>query len=191
MARRKRKQSLPVDPVTIDITGMSHDGRGIGRIDGKTTFVDNALPGETVQFVYTQKRGKFDEGRTVEVLKASNDRVDPRCAQANICGGCSLQHMASDAQINMKQGVLLEQLQHFGALQPEEVLAPLTGPIYGYRRKARLGVKFVIKKEAVLVGFREKRNSFLAEIEQCHVLAEEVGLRFPEIKDLVMSWTYR
>ena len=187
MARRKRKQSLPVDPVTIEITAMSHDGRGIGRIEGKTTFVDSALPGETVRFVYTQKRGKFDEGRTVEVLNPCSDRVEPRCAQANICGGCSLQHMSPDAQIQMKQGVLLEQLQHFGALQPEEVLPPLTGPIYGYRRKARLGVKFVIKKESVLVGFREKRNSFLAEIEQCHVLAEEVGLRFPELKQLIMS----
>ena len=187
MARRKRKQSLPVDPVTIEITAMSHDGRGIGRLDGKTTFVDSALPGETVRFVYTQKRGKFDEGRTVEVLNPCSDRVEPRCAQANICGGCSLQHMSPDAQIQMKQGVLLEQLQHFGALQPEEVLPPLTGPIYGYRRKARLGVKFVIKKESVLVGFREKRNSFLAEIDQCHVLAEEVGLRFPELKQLIMS----
>ena len=187
MARRKRKQSLPVDPVTIEITAMSHDGRGIGRIEGKTTFVDSALPGETVRFVYTQKRGKFDEGRTVEVLNPCSDRVEPRCAQANICGGCSLQHMSPDAQIQMKQGVLLEQLQHFGALQPEEVLPPLTGPIYGYRRKARLGVKFVIKKESVLVGFREKRNSFLAEIDQCHVLAEEVGLRFPELKQLIMS----
>ena len=187
MARRKRKQSLPVDPVTIQITALSHDGRGIGRIDGKTTFVDSALPGETVRFVYTQKRGKFDEGRTVDVVEASEDRVIPRCAQADLCGGCSLQHMNPMAQITMKQGVLLEQLQHFGALQPEEVLPPLTGPAYGYRRKARLGVKYVIKKESVLVGFREKRNSFLAEIEQCHVLAEEVGLRFPELKALIMS----
>lgn len=187
MARRKRKQSLPVDPVTIDITAMSHEGRGIGRIEGKTIFVDSALPGETVRFVYTKKSGKFDEGRTVEVIQASPDRVEPRCAQASICGGCSLQHMSTDAQIYMKQGVMLEQLQHFGALQPEEVLPPLTGPVYGYRRKARLGVKFVIKKESVLVGFREKRNSFLAEIDQCHVLAEEVGLRFPEIKALIMS----
>ena len=187
MARRRRKQSLPTEPVTIDITALSHDGRGIGRIEGKTVFVDSALPGETVNFVYTQKRGKFDEGRTVAVLKASADRVSPRCAQAGLCGGCSLQHMEPAAQIHMKQGVLLEQLQHFGELQPEEILQPLTGPEYGYRRKARLGVKYVAKKEAVLVGFREKRNSFLAQIDQCHVLAGEVGLRFPELKQLVMS----
>jgi len=187
MARRRRKQPLPVDPVTIDITALSHDGRGIGRIEGKTVFVDSALPGETVNFIYTQKRGKFDEGRTVEVLKSCADRVEPRCAQAGLCGGCSLQHMDPQAQIEMKQGVLLEQLQHFGGLQPAEILEPLTGPEYGYRRKARLGVKYVTKKEAVLVGFREKRNSFLAQIDQCHVLAQEVGLRFPELKQLVMS----
>ena len=187
MARRRRKQSLPVDPVTIEITALSHDGRGIGRIEGKTVFVDSALPGETVNFIYTQRRGKFDEGRTVEVLKSCADRVEPRCAQAGLCGGCSLQHMDPKAQIEMKQGVLLEQLQHFGDLQPAELLEPLTGPEYGYRRKARLGVKYVTKKEAVLVGFREKRNSFLAQIDQCHVLAQEVGLRFPELKQLVMS----
>lgn len=187
MARRRRKQTLPADPVELQITALSHDGRGIGRIEGKTVFVDSALPSETVKFVYTQKRGKFDEGRTVEVLQPSVERVQPQCAQAHLCGGCSLQHMEPQAQIAMKQGVLMEQLQHFGELQPEEVLAPLTGPIYGYRRKARLGVKYVAKKESVLVGFREKRNSFLAEIDQCHVLAEEVGLKFPELKQLVMS----
>lgn len=187
MARRRRKQTLPADPVELQITALSHDGRGIGRIEGKTVFVDSALPSETVKFVYTQKRGKFDEGRTVEVLQPSAERVQPQCAQAHLCGGCSLQHMEPQAQITMKQGVLMEQLQHFGELQPEEILAPLTGPIYGYRRKARLGVKYVAKKESVLVGFREKRNSFLAEIDQCHVLAEEVGLKFPELKQLVMS----
>lgn len=187
MARRRRKKQLPTEPVQIDIESLSHDGRGVGRIDGKATFVDAALPGETVMFQYTQQRGSFDEGRAIEVLKASDDRVEPRCAQASLCGGCSLQHMNPEAQIAMKQGVLLEQLQHFGELQPDEVLPPMTGPHYGYRRKARLGVKFVIKKDAVLVGFREKRNSFLAEIEQCHVLAKEVGLRFPEIKQLILG----
>jgi 23S rRNA (uracil1939-C5)-methyltransferase len=185
MARRRRKQQLPQDPVEIQITALSHDGRGIGRIEGKTVFVDNALPEETVQFLYTQKRGKFDEGRAVEILNTSADRVQPRCAQANLCGGCSLQHMQPAAQIAMKQAVLMEQLQHFGELSPLEVLAPLTGPSYGYRRKARLGVKYVTKKEAVLVGFREKRNSFLAEIDQCHVVTPEVGLKFPEMKQVI------
>jgi len=189
MARRRTKKILPADPVTLEVTALSHDGRGIGRIEGKTVFVDSALPGETVQFIYTQQRGKFDEGRTIAVLQASAERVTPRCAQADLCGGCSLQHMDPVAQIAMKQGVLLEQLAHFGNLQlaSEAILPPLTGPEYGYRRKARLGVKYVNKKDAVLVGFREKRNSFLAEIDQCHVLAEEVGLRFPEFKQLIMS----
>ncbi|MGB3621078.1 23S rRNA (uracil(1939)-C(5))-methyltransferase RlmD [Ketobacter sp. MCCC 1A13808] len=186
MARRRRKQKLPTEPVLIDITALSHDGRGIGRIDGKATFVDGALPGEQVMFEYTQKRSSFDEGRVVELLTAAANRVQPRCAQATICGGCSLQHLDPQAQIESKQSVLLEQLEHFGALQPQALLAPMTGPHYGYRRKARLGVKYVLKKESVLVGFREKRNSFLAEIEKCHVLAPEIGLIFPEIKALVM-----
>ncbi len=187
MSRRRKRKPLPTEPVQIEINSLSHDGRGVGRIEGKAVFVDAALPGETVMFQYTSKRSSLDEGRAVEVLNASADRVQPRCAQALICGGCSLQHLQPEAQIAMKQGVLLEQLQHFGELKPQEILEPMTGPYYGYRRKARLGVKYVVKKDAVLVGFREKRNSFLAEIDQCHVLAEEIGLKFPEIKQLVLG----
>jgi 23S rRNA (uracil1939-C5)-methyltransferase len=185
MARRRRKNNLPADPVDLTIDGMSHDGRGVGHIEGKTVFVDGALPSEQVQFQYTSKRSKFDEGRAVEILASSPQRVDPRCAQALLCGGCSLQHMSTEGQITMKSDVLMEQLAHFGGQKPEHVLEPMVGPLFGYRRKARLGVKYVEKKGAVLVGFREKRNSFLAEIDQCHVLAPEVGLAFPELKELI------
>ncbi len=173
--------------MAIEITALSHDGRGIGRVEGKTVFVDGALPGEQVNFLYTQRRGRFDEGRALEVLRASPERVTPRCPHAAVCGGCSLQHQAPQAQILTKQGVLLEQLQHFGQVQPDTLLPPLTGPEFGYRRKARLGVKYVFKKETALVGFREKRNSFLAEIDQCHVLTEDIGLRISELRSLVAS----
>ncbi len=191
MARRQRKQPIPPQPVEITIDSLAHDGRGVGRINGKATFVEGALLGEKVVMQYNQCRGKFDEGRVVEVLEPSPERVQPLCSAASICGGCSLQHMRSDAQIAMKHKILQDQLAHFGDLKPEHWLEPMTGPIFGYRRKARLGAKYVEKKGRALVGFREKSSSFLAEIEQCHVLVPEVGLAFPEFKQLIESLQQR
>lgn len=184
MARRRTKR-LPEIPVAATIESLSHDGRGIARPQGKTTFIDNALPGEQVMFRYTSVRSKFDEGRAVEVLEPSPDRVEPPCAHSMICGGCSLQHLAPETQIQRKQAVLEEQFAHFGGLRPERWLEPLTGPVTGYRGKARLGVKFVEARQQTLVGFREKRNSFLADLAGCEVLVPEVGHRLHELRALV------
>lgn len=191
MSKRSRKKPVPQTPVEISIDSLTHDGRGVGRIEGKAVFVDGALLGERVVLQYTECHSKYDEGRAIEILESSPDRVEPRCAQANLCGGCSLQHMSSPAQIAMKQNILLDQLKHFGDLQPQELLPPMTGPEFGYRRKARLGAKYVPKKGGVLLGFREKRTSFLAQIDQCHVLVPEVGLAFPEIKQLIETLQQR
>ncbi|MBL7251202.1 23S rRNA (uracil(1939)-C(5))-methyltransferase RlmD [Alloalcanivorax sp. C16-2] len=186
MARR-RKKKLPEMPVAATIESLSHDGRGIARLDGKTTFIDNALPGEQVFFQYTYMRRKFDEGRAVDILEASPDRVEPPCAHALICGGCSLQHVAPASQIQRKEAVLAEQLAHFGGLQPDRWLAPLTGPVTGYRGKARLGAKFIEARGETLVGFREKRNSFLADLHRCEVLIPEVGHRLDDLRALMDS----
>ena len=172
-------------PVAATIESLSHDGRGIARLDGKTTFIDNALPGEQVFFQYTYMRRKFDEGRAVEILEASPDRVEPPCAHALICGGCSLQHVAPASQIRRKEAVLAEQLAHFGGLQPESWLAPLTGPVTGYRGKARMGAKFIDARGETLVGFREKRNSFIADLHRCEVLIPEVGHRLDDLRALM------
>ena len=184
MARRRKKQ-LPETPVAATIESLSHDGRGIARLDGKTTFIDNALPGEQVFFQYTFMRRKFDEGRAVEILDPSPDRVTPPCAHSLICGGCSLQHLDPAVQIHRKQAVLAEQLEHFGGLRPDRWLEPLTGPVTGYRGKARLGVKYVDAKGDTLVGFREKRNSLIADLAQCEVLIPEVGHRFRDLRALI------
>ncbi|MCQ6263272.1 23S rRNA (uracil(1939)-C(5))-methyltransferase RlmD [Alcanivorax sp. MM125-6] len=184
MARR-RKKKLPEMPVAATIESLSHDGRGIARLDGKTTFIDNALPGEQVFFQYTYMRRKFDEGRAVEILEASPDRVEPPCAHALICGGCSLQHVAPASQIRRKEAVLAEQLAHFGGLQPESWLAPLTGPVTGYRGKARMGAKYIDARGETLVGFREKRNSFIADLHRCEVLIPEVGHRLDDLRALM------
>ncbi|MFT0140618.1 23S rRNA (uracil(1939)-C(5))-methyltransferase RlmD [Alcanivoracaceae bacterium MT1] len=181
----RRKKKLPETPVAATIESLSHDGRGIARLDGKTTFIDNALPGEEVMFKFTYRRRKFDEGRAVEILSPSPDRVTPPCEHAGLCGGCSLQHVAPERQIARKQAVLEEQLAHFGGLTPERWLDPLTGPVTGYRAKARMGVKYVEGRGETLVGFREKRNSFIADLRQCEVLIPEVGHRFMDFRALI------
>ena len=189
MARRRhRKQRLPQDPVETIIETLSHDGRGIARIDGKTVFIDGALTGETINFLYTKKNSKYDEGKIVDLLaNSSSDRVDAKCQHFGVCGGCSLMHMSSEAQLRLKQTTLAEQLKHFGGLTPESWLEPLKGPLWAYRRKARLGVKHVPKKERVLVGFREKGSPFLAVLEHCEVLDQRVGARLAELGEMIAN----
>ncbi|NOX09436.1 MAG: 23S rRNA (uracil(1939)-C(5))-methyltransferase RlmD [Gammaproteobacteria bacterium] len=185
MSRRSRKARLPVDPVRTTIESLSHDGKGVTHIEGKTIFIDGALPGEEIEFLYTSKRKSFDEGRVCEVITASEDRVEPRCRHAAICGGCSLQHMSAEAQIKAKHEILMDNLQRIGQVIPETQLEPLTGPVWGYRHKARMGARYVIKKEKMLVGFREKRSGFLAELDQCEVLHPAVGMKLRALADLI------
>lgn len=171
---RRRNKRLPEEPVEVEITAMSSEGRGIAHVDERTVFIDQALPGERVLFKYTRLTSKIAEGCTTEVLQASDLRVEPKCEAFKMCGGCSLQHMSSAAQIDLKQSMLLDQLKHNDVI-PEEVLPPLLGPEYGYRHKARLGVRYVHKKEKVLVGFRERNSSFITETSRCEVLHASVG----------------
>ena len=185
MARRRKRLSR--DPIEVVIDSLSHEGRGIANQDGKVVFVDGALPGERVTFQLTNRRKTFDEGKLVEVLEASPDRIEAKCAHYGLCGGCSLQHLSSEDQIKHKQSVLLEQFEHIGGVQPEEVLPPLTSPIWGYRRKARLGAKHVPKKGGALVGFREKASPYIADISQCEILDPTVGLRLMDLRELIDS----
>ena len=186
MARRHRRRKLPQDPVEVTIESLSHEGRGIARIEGKTIFIDGALTGETVKFLYTKKNSKYDEGKTVEVISSvSSDRVEAKCQHFGLCGGCSLMHMAPEAQLALKQKTLEEHLTHFGNVAPQKWLEPLTGPLFGYRRKARLGVKHVPKKERVLVGFREKGTPYLALLDRCEVLDQRVGARLAELGEMI------
>ncbi len=189
--RRSRKQKLPQDPVQAEIESLSHEGRGVAHIDGKAVFISGALPGEKVTFIYTGKRRSHDEGKIAEVLQASPDRVEPRCPHYAICGGCSLQHLSPQAQIQYKQKSMLDSLKHLGKVEPQEVFAPITGDSWGYRRKARLGVKFVFKKDKVLVGFRERHGSFLADIQSCEVLHESVGKKLQDLQTMMYAMDSR
>jgi 23S rRNA (uracil1939-C5)-methyltransferase len=173
--------------IEADIIDLSHDGRGVARVQGKATFVTRALPGERVRARVTRRRRSFDEAQTLEVLRASPDRIEPRCAHFDACGGCALQHMAPAAQIRAKQRVLLENLERIGHVVPESVLPPLAAAPWGYRRKARLSVRWVAKKGRVLVGFREEDSRFVADIGRCEVLVPEVGERIGAISDLLQT----
>jgi len=190
MSRRRRKK-LPVEPVRATIESLSHDGRGIAHIDGKVTFIARALPGEEIMFRYTSKRGKFDEGDAIEVLQASPQRIEPRCPHFGVCGGCSLQHLSPADQIAAKQERLLENLQHLGKVTPGEVLPPLTATPWGYRRKARLGVKYMRREQVVRVGFREKHSAFLTDAKQCDVLHEVIASRLTAFGELVNRLSVR
>ena len=185
MSRRPRKKCMPPPVSDVTIESLGHDGRGVTHLDGKAVFIDGALPGEVVSFEYLATRKKFDEGRVLEVQQASPDRVEPGCRHFGLCGGCTLQHMDATAQILAKQQVLLDNLKHIGNVVPGAVLDPLTGPVWGYRTKARLGAKFVIKKDRLLVGFREKRNPYVADLSRCEVLHPSVGERFQELIEVI------
>ena len=183
MARRRRR-SPPIE-MTVSIETLTNDSRGVAHHEGKAVFVEGGLPGEVVRCQTTRRTSKYDTANVLEVLEASDDRVQPRCSAAGVCGGCSLQHMSESSQIHAKQQVLLENLQQIGKVQPESTLPPLQGPHWNYRRKARLGVKFVPKKGGVLVGFREKQSGYLAVMDSCEVLDERFSNLILPLRELV------
>jgi len=157
------------------IDDLSHDGRGVARVDGKTVFVADALPGERVRAKLVRKHRHFDEARAEEILVASPDRVQPRCPHFGVCGGCVLQHLAPMAQIAAKQNVLAQNFARIGHVEPARWLEPLTSDVWGYRRRARLSVKHVPKKGKTLVGFRERDPRFVADLAHCDVLDPALG----------------
>ncbi len=174
-----------------DVIDLAHDGRGIARVDGKAVFIEGALPGERVRFRVFKRRRQMDEAGVVELLTVSADRVVPKCPHFGLCGGCSLQHLAPAAQLAAKQRQLLENLQRIGRVQPAVVFPPLRGPEWAYRRRARLGVKYVHKKNRVLAGFRERDKPYVADLKRCEVLLERFATLPQELAVLVESLEQR
>lgn len=184
---RKRKQQLPKTPITATTRALSHDSRGIANIEGKTTFIRFALANEEVSFLYSKKHGSYDEGVLESVICPSPDRVTPLCPSFGSCGGCSLQHLSPEKQIQHKQTVFLEQLKAIAGIQPITLLPPLTAKHWGYRRKARLGVEYFRKKEAVFIGFREVEARHLSHLKSCDILDPQVGQKITLLADFVRS----
>jgi 23S rRNA (uracil1939-C5)-methyltransferase len=179
-------------PFTIQIDRLAHDGRGVGMVNGKTTFVTGALPTETVTAEYVKKRSRLNEARVIQVDQPARDRVEPECPHFLLCGGCQLQHLPANKQIQLKQEILLEQLTHIGQVQAQQILPPLAASPWHYRHKARLGVRYVPTKQKVLVGFREKFHSrFIADLHECHILVDRAGVGIADLQTLVMQLNIR
>lgn len=192
MSRESRARDRPAPvPVEAEVVDLGHDGWGVARVNGKVVFVAGALPGERVTIGRQKRRAGRDEAELLAVLAASPDRVSPPCEHFGICGGCALQHLAPAAQLAAKARELQDQLERIGRVQPERELPPLEGPLLGYRRRARLGVKYVPKKGRVLVGFRERESPYVTDVRRCHVLEPRVGERVGALGELIGALTIR
>jgi len=171
---------------TATIESLSHDGRGIARIEGKTTFVHGALPGEDVTLVVKRRHAKYDEGVAINTLVPSEIRTTPPCSAYEQCGGCDMQHFSLGAQRLHKEELLKQQLAQFANIEPQSWLQPIIGSPLNYRHKARLGVRYVEKKGGAMVGFRERGNSrYIADIATCPVLAKPVDELLLPLRELV------
>jgi 23S rRNA (uracil1939-C5)-methyltransferase len=197
LRRKQRERLRQQEPLTFTIESLSHEGRGVSHYGshpehnpdkaGKKVFVSFALPHEIVTAKVTESFKKYEEADTITVSNPSPDRVEPVCPHFTVCGGCSLQHWSTDAQIAFKQSVLAEHFKHFGDLTPDEWLPPLRSTRTDYRRKARLGAKFVFKKDSMLLGFRERSSGWLADMDVCKVLDAQIGERLVDLKAMLSS----
>lgn len=187
MSSTRRRNKLPTEAVELQVQRLSHDGRGVASINGKIAFVDGALTGETATARYVARHKQYDELRAETILVPAAERVEPPCAYASVCGGCAMQHLHPDAQIQLKERVLHEQMQHIGGLQQYEHLPALCSQSVGYRRKARLAVRYVVKKDAMLVGFREKNSTFIAQMDDCAVLNPRVARLIAPLREFLAA----
>jgi len=194
MARRSRNrnQPPPVQEVkTAIIESLDQEGRGVTHVEGKTIFVDGALPNEKVTFQSIRIKPSYEVANVVEIIKQSNQRVTPKCPHFGLCGGCKLQHLDFAAQVAAKQRLLENDLKHIGKVKPDNILPPLFGPTWGYRHKARLSVKYVEKKQRVLVGFNEKATRYVADMNSCEVLVPEVSQLIVPLQNLIVQLSIR
>ncbi len=175
----------------VRIVALDRNGRGIAAVDGRAVRVDGALEGERVVIDVVRRRRRYDEAKLVEVLEPSPQRARPSCAYFHLCGGCRFQHLALEAQREMKEHAFKAALSAHGLAPPQRWYAPITGPDTGYRRKARFGVKYVPGKGGALVGFREKRGGFVADIKSCEVLVPSAGSRVDALRELVSGLNAR
>ena len=190
--RNKPRENPAENPILhATIESLDQEGRGVAHVDGKTIFIDGALPNEHVTYQSQRIKPSYEVANVVSVLKQSNQRVVPKCPHFGLCGGCKLQHMDAGAQVAAKQQMLEADLWHIGKVKPENMLPPLYGPTWGYRHKARLSVKYVDKKQRVLVGFNEKGTRYVADMNSCEVLVPEVSALIAPLQIMIEQLTIR
>ncbi len=170
-------------PVEAEIVDLTHDGQGVADVEGRRVFVAGTLPSERVVIAPRRARRRFQEAELLRIVAPAADRVEPPCEYFGRCGGCALQHLAYDAQVRFKQRAVAEAFARIGGVEPARWLAPITGPEWRYRRRARLGVKFVEAKGRVLVGFRERAAPYITDMAHCPVLVEPMGSLIGELAE--------
>lgn len=173
-------------PETV-VESLDHEGRGVAHVDGKAIFIEGALPGERVEYASYRRKPSYEQASVTAIHRASSQRVTPLCPHFGVCGGCSMQHLEAAAQTAAKQRVLEDALWHIARLKPEAVFPPIAGPAWGYRRRARLSVRLVPKKGGVLVGFHERRSSYVADMHTCKVLPQHVADLLPRLRELISA----
>lgn len=191
MARTKKER----DKFDVVIESLDQEGRGVTHREGKVAFIEGALPAERVIYERYRNKPAFELGLVTEVLKESSLRVRPQCPYFGVkdgcCGGCALQHLEPRAQVAAKQKVLIDALWHIGRVRPQQILPPIFGNPWHYRHRARLTVRDVAKKGSVLVGFHEKRSSFVVDMKSCEILPKKVSDLLVPLRDLIGSLTIR
>src|SRR5215467_13261321 len=175
----------------VDIVSLDQEGRGVGRIEGKAVFVEGALPGERATISTLKRKPTWELARADAILRENSGRVVPRCPHFGTCGGCSLQHLDAAAQVAAKQRTLEDALWHIARVRAGTLLPPIHGPAWGYRHRARLSVGHVLKKGGVLVGFHERKSSYVADMMSCAVLPPKVSALLPALRRLVGELTIR
>ncbi|MEP7061663.1 MAG: 23S rRNA (uracil(1939)-C(5))-methyltransferase RlmD [Betaproteobacteria bacterium] len=176
-------------PVIIE--SLDQEGRGVARVDGKAVFVEGALPGETVTIEIIKRRPTYELARALTIARPNASRIVPRCPHFGVCGGCTLQHADAALQVAAKQRVLEEALARIGRVEAETLLAPVRGPEWRYRWRARLSVRNVVKKGGVLVGFHERKSSFVADMRECHVVPLRVSDLLVPLREMIGALTLR
>jgi len=175
----------------VDIVSLDQEGRGVGRIEGKAVFVEGALPGERATISTLKRKPTWELARADAILRENSGRVAPRCPHFGVCGGCSLQHLDAAAQVAAKQRTLEDALWHIARVRAGTLLPPIHGPAWGYRHRARLSVRHVVKKGGVLVGFHERKSSYVADMTSCDVLPPKVSALLPALRRLVGELSIR
>jgi 23S rRNA (uracil1939-C5)-methyltransferase len=173
------------------IESLDQEGRGVAHVDGKVTFVEGALPGERVDALVTRDKPSFAIARAQAIRKPSASRVTPRCPHFGVCGGCTLQHAHTSLQVATKQRALEEALARIGRVRPQLMLPPIEGPAWEYRYRARLSVRHVAKKGGVLVGFHERKSSYVADMTECHVVPRKLSALLPALRELIGGLSIR
>jgi len=175
----------------VTVESLDQEGRGIAHADGKVIFIEGALTGEVVSYASYRKKPAFELAQMTTLHRAAPIRVEPKCAHYGVCGGCSMQHLDVRVQVAVKQRILEDSLARIGKVKPETILPAIYGQGWGYRERARISAKYVIKKEKMLVGFHEKRSSFVADMQSCEILAPRIAGLIKPLADLLQGLSIR